>query len=273
MAKPKAKVELVTCKVMVRTVEGIREACDLTYAKGKSCPEPGDHLNALKSGFCSNGWCEGVAAKTWRGNPAPTCKFWENCPCFCHDMISRMFAESGMERILVEKSAYQVDDGGFKHPTEAERALWAAEKAARSRATTPDAPTVIESPAPGIVPAIAARTFDPTATGRAARGELEQWVLEVTNVYAVDKEPEPCTPQAIAIEIGRRQGISPPSSGAVNAVLNRWLEYKFAIVERKPTRFIGYTSAGINKGLDLLKEEYKTAERQRKDKMMRGVRT
>lgn len=39
------------------------------------------------------------------------------------------------------------------------------------------------------------------------------------------------------------------SSGAVNSVLSRWGEKGFALVEPKPTRFLGYTEAGTELGL------------------------
>lgn len=269
---PKSKVVAKVCKLTIRTIDGKREACGASYT-GEKCPDPDGHLNVLKTGFCSNGWCEGTKAKTWRGNPAPTCIFWERCPCNCHDAVSMMFDMAGMDRIPVENSGYKPDDGGFKRLTEAERAQEAAERRARSSGLAPDAPVILESPAPGIVPPVATRSFRPTVSGRAARGELEAQVNRICGEWLVENYPWPCTPLFISTRIGKDEGIKPPSTGAITACLNKWVEIGYAVIDRKPLRFTGFTSVGIEFGLDSIKEKAKRGEKQARSLQARGIRT
>jgi hypothetical protein len=268
---PKTKVVTKKCKVLVRTESGNRETCDVEYT-GEKCPQPDPHLNAFKTGFCSNGWCEGTKAKTWKGTPAPTCKFWETCPCDCHDLISKMFAMSDMERIPVDESGYVAEDGGFKRITDADRAQWAAERAARSSGMASDAPLVIESPAPGIVPPSIQRTFRPTASGRAARGELETQINQACAEWLVEQYPWPCTPLWISETIGKAAGIKPPSTGAITAALDKWQKLGYASVARKPVRFTGFTEEGIRLGLEVMKEEHRRKRDQIRSELERGVR-
>lgn len=268
---PKAKAPVKVCRQIVRTIEGIREPCGIEYT-GELCPERQDHLNVLKSGYCSNGWCEGTKAKTWRGDPAPTCIFWENCPCLCHDVVSQMFETAGMERIPVESSGYVPDHGGFWMPTDEDRARWAAEKVARSNVSGPNAPVVLESPAPGIVPASVARTFKPTASGRTARGELETWINRICGAWVVEKYPWPCTPVYISDRVAIEEGIPNPSTGAVSSVLNKWEILGYAVIARKPIRFMGYTEDGIRLGLEAMKDKVKRTKAAKRSAMERGIR-
>lgn len=267
---PKAK-NVKVCKETVRTEGGNRETCGVEY-DGERCPQPDPHLFRLKSGFCNNGWCEGTTAKTWRGNPAPTCEFWETCPCNCHDMVSKMFAMSEMERIPVNNSGYIVDDGGFKRPSPDEIAQEAAERRLRSNGSAPDAPIIIESPAPGIVPPLVARSFRPTATGRAARGELESQVNKVCGIWLVEQYPWPCTPLWISETIAKDEGIKAPSTGAITACLDKWAKLGFAVIARKPVRFERYTPDGVNIGLEAMKERARRQKNQARSELERGVR-
>ena len=268
---PKSKVVTKTCKLTIRTIDGKREACGASYT-GEKCPDPDGHLNPLKSGFCASNWCEGSKAKTWRGTPAPTCKFWERCPCTCHDAVSMMFDMAGMDRIAVDNSGYIADDGGFKRPSEAERAREIAERRARSNGAASDVPVVIESPAPGIVPPVVAHTFRPTVSGRAARGELEAQVNRVCGLWLIENYPWPCTPLWISETIGKDEGIKPPSTGAITACFNKWVEIGYAVIERKPLRFSAYTPDGIRLGLDAMKEKTKRAEKAKRSLQERGIR-
>lgn len=82
------------------------------------------------------------------------------------------------------------------------------------------------------------RTFEPTPTGRAARGELEDKVRRaIIRVYGF----ESLTPETIAVLVNKED---PPSVGAVHAVLTRWEDKSFAILDRKPMRFVEFTELG-----------------------------
>lgn len=158
-----------------------------------------------------------------------------------------------MKRILVDKSEY--------HP---ERTWWMPSDeplAPLSIGAQVVAPTLVESPAPDIVPPSLRRPYAPTATGRAARGELESWVKDACDVWLIDQEQFPCTPAWIADEISKTQAITPPSVGAISAVFDRWSNLGFAKIEKKPTRFVYYSAEGITLGLEKMKDRAKRSKR------------
>lgn len=249
---PPAK-KISVCKASIKDEKTLQvKACGLPLVSdgigGLRCVKRDEHLLKYKTGFCANGDCEGSAKKTAGGKPRPSCKWWKRCPCSCHTMYDMMFSQSGMERQIVDNSGYAPDETEFKMPTLEERiAAIASFKAGR-----PDAPIVIESPAPDVVPPTVARSFTPTPTGRVARGELSSWVKKVTDEWLVDHEPhQKCTPVYISETVARNEGLGrAPSVGAVDAVLKRWEAIGFAVVDRKPTRFSAYTPAGIQYGLE-----------------------
>lgn len=212
------------------------------------CDNYDSHMLPFTSGFCDSGWHEGDAPKDFQGGPAPSCKLWMICPCECHIKYDKMFLMSEMERQLVYNSKYVFHDT-FSRPTPEERAL----AYARDHAPRGSEPVIVPSHAPDLVPATLVREFPPTQSGRAARGELEAWVRKSCDDWAVDKPPEFCTPLYISDDIAREQGINPPSTGAITAVLDRWSILGFARIDRKPIRFVEYTKEGISVGLETLK--------------------
>lgn len=235
--------------------------CKQKLVEGR-CRNKDKHVSKYKTGWCQRGWCEGSNPKTFSGKPAPTCKSWATCPCNCHSMYDQMFAATDRPRELVNNSEYRAPKNIFWMPSPEERiALHASSEVAR-----PDAPTVVESPLPDAVPVTLRRTYTPTATGRAARGELESWVKDECDIWIVEQDGSLCTPVYLANEIGRKQGIKPPSVGAISAVFDRWVKIGFANVEKKPTRFISYTELGVRIGLegckDKAKREAKAVERE-----------
>lgn len=98
---------------------------------------------------------------------------------------------------------------------------------------------------------------------RAARTNLEgdlKQVLDnyVTGVLAVE-DNKPLTCHQIARAIGklresRGESANPPSTGAVAAALDRWVEIGYISVSAKPKAFIDYTSDGREIGLKGLKD-------------------
>lgn len=244
-APPAAKPKF--CVSKIREVADIR-ACNVKLRfhqiMGDICPSRENHLYPMVTGPCQAGWHEGLKIN------APTCKFYINCPCDCHTQLNRMYDLTGEERILVNNSTWKPNNPYVLPSLE-------------PVATVPSIPTatvaapVVESPAPGIVPPTAPRIFTPTVSGRLGKGELESWVKEVTDVWAVEQEGR-CTVGYISNEIGRVKGISPPSQGAIQNVLSRWRGLGFAHVELdRPMRFTGYTDDGIKFGLENMKARAK----------------
>ena len=259
----KKAVRSKKCTVKVR--EGDKHVpCAVEY-KGDRCPNKENHLLKMPTGHCSNGWCEGTKVTDWRGNPVPTCKMYITCPCKCHDQLAKLFKMTGAERILVESSGYAPPHRDYWMPSD-------DPLPSLSSPNGSDGPVLIESPAPDVVPPTIERPFAPTPSGRAARGELELWVKKECDAWLVDQPGNPCTPVYLAEEIARTQGILPPSVGAISAVFERWVKLGFAVVEKKPTRFIKYTEEGVRLGLEQMKLQAKRQKRLRLNDDKRNLR-
>lgn len=205
------------------------------------------------TGFCGMGQHEGSKPRSPSGLPMKTCmrvyhyreKTW-HCGCKCHVELDRMFQMMDMERYVEENPEYVPVKPTWQMPTLDERVALSIE-----RRTTP---TIrIESVMPTHVPATVSRVFTPTVSGRAGRGQLELWVKQACDRWIVDKPESSCTPQWISDQIVVVEDIKPPSVGAINAVFERWTKLNFALVGRKPVRFVGYTDEGVKHGLDGLK--------------------
>jgi hypothetical protein len=240
-----AQLKACTAKVRRAAVED----CDTPLKpKGQSwheCSNKANHLWPIPTGFCNSGWCEGFKVDK------PTCKFWVNCPCNCHTNLSRMFAMSGQGSPLrpIDNSTYVPDRGGFVRVS--------LDELVEKTITEDPHVRVVASPAPGLVPTIVEKSFAPTPTGRAGRGQLESWVREVTDLWALGPDGN-CTPQYVADKIMKLQGLERgPSTGAIDAVFRRWESIGFAFIKSKPTRFAGYTPDGIKLGLEVLKAKGK----------------
>lgn len=251
------KPKLIPCKKMRWSEDFTLEVCPGILNDLGICVKQDTHIMKIKTGFCSNGWHEGTKAKTKGGNPAPTCKFYLTCPCKCHSDLHKLYKMTEKQRELVNKSDYKTPPRQFWMPADD------PDYFVTPRSTSNDivAPVVLESPDDTRVPALLRRTFAPTASGRLARGELETMVHMVTNVWVIEEYGFPCTPQWIAEEIASDHAIPAPSTGAITAVLEKWVNLKFAVVERKPLRFVSYTPTGISMGLEKMKLSVQQAGR------------
>ncbi len=98
------------------------------------------------------------------------------------------------------------------------------------------------------------REFAPVATGRRARGELEDMVDVLCRTYLVSlltglgSVEFDCTVEWLAAQCTLMDG-RPTSSGAVLAVLQRWEELDYAVMARDPARFVTLTEKGMRLGL------------------------
>lgn len=218
-----------------------------------------------KSGFCGIGLHEGTSPTGRSGTPLKVCIFWIDCGCECHEELTEMFAMAGVERLPQQNPLYSPPKNEYVMPS----VVPVVEDSHRTKPLDglesvdgTDAPEALKRPSTVPLPPAAERSFGPTATGRAARGELETWVRSVTDAFVVEAALDPnwktlCTPPYIAKEISREQGVVAPSTGAITSVLDRWTNIGFAATAKKPIRFTGYTEEGVKVGLEVLKSRAK----------------
>lgn len=178
-----------------------------------------------------------------------------------------MFEMMELPRVVQDNPEWKPEERTFWMPSIEERAAARAALNARVAGAAPD-PT---EDADGATVAPVSRSFGPTPTGRAARGELESWVLTTCQEWVAEQYAEMATPANIAQEIGRREGINPPSVGAIGAVFDRWAAIGFAVCDRKPVRFIKFTEEGERLGLYVLKEKFKIKSKSEKQAALSGM--
>lgn len=259
-----AALKLKTCTRQIR--EGSKRVpCGKQYlGDDKNCPNYSVHISKIKTGFCGNGNCEGTNKKSFSGQPMKTCQFYLTCACECHDQIGKLFEMTGQTRILVDSSGYVVPKSEFVMPESSSRDTLSTSDPDTPPRTDEDGPT---DPAPAPV----ARSFQPTASGRTARGQLEVWVLNQCTIWKVEQFDFPCTPAWISKNIAHDEAIPPPSVGAISAVFDRWVKLGFAVIEKKPTRFTGFTPEGERLGLDKMKANAKRSEQLRTAELRRNT--
>lgn len=224
-----------------------------------------------KSGFCSIGHHEGGRYPGPSGKLNKTCTFYETCSCddpTCHKFFDRMFEQTGLPRQAVDNSGYEPERINFVLP---EPTILLA-PSILDNTPVGNLPGTLESVAPGLVPPRKRRSFEPTQSGRAARGQLEDQVNDVCSTWVVEEYKMLCSPAYISEEIGRKEGIKPPSTGAITAVFGKWERIGYAVIGRKPTRFLSFTEAAIEHGLDWLKDRAKRNEKSREAAINRGER-
>ena len=124
---------------------------------------------------------------------------------------------------------------------------------------TPEAEVVTSDAGEGAPPA-----DSDEAKARRGRGGLEAEVKRVCDSFVngtlTVPENELLTPHRIAKAI-KEGGSEKASTGAVAAVLARWKEYGYAVLNEKPLAFTDYTDAARDEGLTALKAA--SAERKR----------
>lgn len=206
----------------------------------------------IVTGMCHAGWHEGTRAKDFKGRPVQVCLLWQECPCECHEKITKMFEIGEQPREVVENPEYVRAERTWYMPV---YGVDYGIESSRSVAEPVALDGEVNRPEPIPVPAHA-RTYAPTPTGRAAKGQLETQVLEVVTEWLIEHD-ELCTPKFVSTEIARVQHIDEPSVGAIGAVFDRWVKYGYAIVTRSPVQFTGLTDEGSTRGLDALKIQYK----------------
>lgn len=112
-------------------------------------------------------------------------------------------------------------------------------------------------------PDLQTRSAEPGMSGFRRPGELEHQVKLVCDEWTIGLMPD--TFQLTCAEIARAiNPDSPPSTGAITKVLERWHEIGFAVHSVKPHRFDGYTQEGIELGINELRARRDRAARSSK---------
>lgn len=219
-------------------------------------------MTRVISGWCGTGNCEGTKKRSPSGKEFPSCRGeygGTKCECNCHktfQMIRDEMAAAGLP--------------APPPPTRTPAPVALADATALSSVSDIIGPTVPESEYPGVIPPGAPKRFDPTNTGRKARGELEWEVYRVTVEWALGSvDADMLTPRVIAEVIDEA---SPPSTGAITEVFKRWELWGFASIGKNPWQFTGYTPEGLVKGLDFLKARYKRQNKSVKIALKNGIR-
>ncbi len=241
------------CNKDCKTDAGVIQPCNATIPRGSSeCPKRKNHMYPFKTGYCDAGFHEGGRAKDASGKPAKVCEFWQFCPCDCHKTIDMLFSLTSRTRTPQENPEYNKPVVTYWMPTEEERVAMLLSKKPGVTVVNANLPkqSVPE-------PLVVERVFNPTPTGRAARGQLEQWVKQCCEEWSSGDIGYPCTPAYIADWIKHFRDVPNQSVGAIDAVFKRWAEIGYALIEKKPTRFMGFTDEGKKVGLEVLKARAK----------------
>lgn len=214
----------------------------------------------VTSGFCLSGWHEGTKPQGIK-----TCPFFDSCPCKCHKDIDKMFEQIGEDRILIENPRYS---------PKRTRDYWMPGDPEPDDDRIEAPPLSVESTEPDVEPALVrndAPAMVRTATGRRAKGSLEEEVRYVCEQFSNEVfDWDICSPKRVAEEIGKLNATEPPSTGAIQAVWNRWEALGFAKQDKKPARFVGFTDGSSQADLDAMKRADRMAKKRTKSRMKRG---
>lgn len=232
----------------------------------------------IKTGFCANKQCEGTKPKSPSGVPMKVCVFWQTCACDCHRKITELYEMAGMDRLEPEQSPEYVEAAEKRH-LETAAMLESLDRivpvsGALSIASDTDTHPSDEG-SPTVPPRAATGPSRPilTPTGRRAKGSLEHDVLAVCVEYMQGVyEWEHCTPKLISERIAKLYAVEPPSTGAINAVWDRWEKLGFAEQAKKPSRFVKFTVDSPSPVvLEKLKAEVKRNKKRSQAEMKRGT--
>lgn len=243
--------------------------------------------NKYPTGFCSSyipldaQGHEGTKPVNRMGNPIKICPFPDTCPCTCHQEVDNMYAMAGLPRPELEQTHEYLESlRSQTHSEFVQDVVETVESSALSNAGGTDTHRDNEGTYAGQQGSVrgtlgaaqrGTRAFNPTPTGRRARGQLEYDVLTVCQEFARDiYEWIDCTPKLVAERIGIMNATEPPSTGAINAVWDRWEKLGFAEQAKKPSRFVKFSGSGTAQELDALKLQVKRDARRTRAEARRG---
>lgn len=226
------------------------------------------------SGFCGTGCHEGTQPVNANGTPLKVCVAIgdgpgakNRCACKCHTKIDKMYESANIPRVPQQSPLWK--------PAPSPDLSWLYEDDTLAVATSVSGGTT--NPSADTEPArdhgipVHQPRHAPderTPSGYRRKGQLEDSVNEVCTGYlkgnyASDSNGD-MTTKHIAHLIDPE---NPPSPGAVQAVLERWVKLGYAEMRRKPVGFQMLTVEGMQKGLARMKEEAQTQRKVERRKM------
>lgn len=223
---------------------------------------------------------EGTKPKSRSGKPLPVCTAWETCPCTCHKEIDDMYTLTGLPREPAEQNPEYEAAIAEKHLLTQVMLDSLALPTGHFNGLSIPGDTSAHDADEGAVAANVATSspvpqpqFTPTPTGRRARGQLEYDVLKVCQDYAAGVfDWAECTPKLVSLEIGKLEAVEPPSTGAINAVWDRWEALGFATQDKKPSRFVKFNvNPPSSWTLDRMKAQVKREKKRGQAEQKRGT--
>lgn len=225
------------------------------------------------SGFCNNynqpPQCEGTKPRDDLGRPKMTCPIYESCPCDCHERLDMMFETTGLERVEMPNPDYKPPVPTYVIPEMRFDDPLAVAVGGDGASASTDVQQITQ---PAHMPPAAPLAQRRTPTGRAARGGLEAQVWDACSTIAKDFEGLDITPKLVSDWIVNRYKIPTPSSGAINAVWDRWTKLGYAEQAKKPNRFLKFAGEGTWEELLRLKASSKRAAKASVSAARRGFR-
>lgn len=217
---------------------------------------------------------EGTRPKSAAGAPLRVCDFFDTCPCSCHYEVDQMYAMLDMPREEPEQSPEYLALSArrsteFRLMLDALYGIPAIDGplSIPDGVDTPDGderPVAANvEPLAGVSPQGLKPVFAATPTGKRPKGELEYDVLTICNEFVNGVYDWPmCTPKLVSEAIGKMHAVEPPSTGAVNAVWDRWEKLGFAEQAKKPNHFLKFSSDSSVVALDAAKKRAKRDKKQ-----------
>lgn len=228
------------------------------------------------SGFCGQlGAHEGMSPVWPRsGKPMKVCTI-PSCECECHDKLDKLFESTDTKREYLQNPKWEPEHHAFIMPDFREKFLTVEagdldgvgiDQGSMAGTLTIEGDTrrtkLMESVLPGLIPGAIRKSFAPTASGRAARGQMEVWVKDVCDEWTLNAVRDIlCTSEYVSEEIERIFKRPAVPRGSIDSVFYRWREIGFAILADRPFRFLFYTPRGIEIGLDGCVAEHKANKR------------
>lgn len=214
------------------------------------------------SGFCTSNHCEGTQPVNHNGTPLKVCVAIgdgpgtkSRCSCKCHIEIDKMYESADLTRVAQQsplwKPAKSPDLSWLYEDRESELDSFVSK---RSQAT----PDNVEPARDHGIPVEQPRhdATDRTPSGFRRKGQLEESVQDVCLGYLKGKYDADENGDMTTKHIGQLiDAESPPSPGAVQAVLERWEKLGYAEMRRKPVGFQMLTAEGMQKGLSAMRHE------------------
>jgi hypothetical protein len=208
-------------------------------------------VSTYVTGWCQSGACEGTKKKSDSGQVFPSCRgvyyirggsIKVECTHKCHADARRLRELMGLpDPEPVDSFAVpSTRVTGLQHTVRDEAA------AVDDALERPDIRAMLGQ-------RDATPTINETASGRLAKGQLED------RVYQICKMGPNLEVRVICVFVGTKFGGDVPSPGAVTAVLERWARAGLAEIDYKPTRFVKFSDEVERDGLWAVKDKINRA--------------